>query len=38
MDMTKIKVSFIKTIEDWINNYPRAMFEYKSSNDILLNI
>lgn len=37
-DMTKIKVSFIKSIEDWINNYPRTMFEYKSSNDILLNI
>ena len=37
-DMTKLKVSFIKEIEDWINNYPRAMFDYKSSNMILLNI
>mgnify|MGYP002869417900 CR=1 FL=1 len=36
-DMTKIKVSFIKEIENWINNYPRAMFDYKSSNMILLN-
>lgn len=37
-DMTKIKTSFIEEIEDWINNYPRAMFDYKSSNMILLNI
>lgn len=36
IDMTNIKVSFIKKIEDWINNYPRAMFDYKSSNMILL--
>ena len=28
---------FIKEIEDWINNYPRAMFDYKSSNMLLLN-
>lgn len=38
IDMTKIKVSKIKEIEDWINNYPRAMFGYKSSNMILCNI
>lgn len=37
-DMTKIKASFIKEIEDWINNYPRAMFDYKSSNMVLLSI
>ena len=37
-DMTNIKVSKIKEIEDWINNYPRAMFDYKSSNMILSNI
>ena len=37
-DMTNIKVSFIKEIENWINNYPRAMFDYKSSNDVLSNI
>ena len=36
-DMTNIKVSEIKKIEDWINNYPRAMFDYKSSNMILFN-
>ena len=35
IDMKDIKVSFIKEIEDWINNYPRAMFDYKSSNMIL---
>ena len=38
IDMKDIKVSFIKEIENWINNYPRAMFDYKSSNDVLLNI
>lgn len=35
-DITNIKISFIKEIEEWINNYPRAMFDYKSSNMILL--
>lgn len=29
---------FIKKIETWINNYPRAMFEYKSTNMILFEI
>ena len=29
---------YIKRIEDWLNNYPRAMFDYKSSNMILLGI
>lgn len=38
IDMTNIKVSFIQEVEDWINNYPRAMFDYKSSNDVLLDI
>ena len=37
-DIANIKVSFIKEIEDWINNYPRAMFDYKSSNMVLSNI
>lgn len=27
IDMTNIKVSFIKKIEDWINNYPRVSVE-----------
>ena len=38
IDMKNIKVSFIKKIEDWINNYPRAMFDYKSSNMVLSEI
>ena len=33
-----ISKEFIKQIENWINNYPRAMFDYKSSNMILLSI
>lgn len=37
-DITSIKVSFVKKIEEWINNYPRAMFDYQSSNMILSNI
>ena len=37
-DITNIKISKIKEIENWINNYPRAMFDYKSSNMILSNI
>ena len=36
MDMTNLKVTFIKKVEEWLNNYPRAMFDYKSSNMILL--
>ena len=38
IDMKDIKVSFIKKIENWINNYPREMFDYRSSNEILLDI
>ena len=34
----EISQEFIKEIEDWINNYPRAMFDYKSTNMILSNI
>lgn len=33
-----ISKDYIEKIEDWINNYPRAMFDYKSSNMLLLNI
>ena len=33
-----VKVIFlIKEIENWINNYLRAMFDYKCSNMLLLN-
>lgn len=34
-DITQISEEFIQWIEDWINNYPRAMFNYKSTNKIL---
>ena len=33
-----ISKEFIKQIENWINDYPRAMFDYKSSNMILLDV
>ncbi len=33
-----ISKEFIQQIENWLNNYPRAMFGYKSSNMLLLNI
>lgn len=35
IDITPISDEFIQKIEDWINNYPRAMFNYKSTNKIL---
>lgn len=34
-DITPISEEYIQKIEDWINNYPRAMFNYKSTNEIL---
>lgn len=34
-DITPISEEFIQYIENWINNYPRAMFNYKSTNEIL---
>lgn len=34
-DITLITDEFIKEVENWINNYPRAMFKYKSTNQIL---
>ena len=34
-DITPITEEFIQWIENWINNYPRAMFKYKSTNQIL---
>lgn len=38
VDISQLKQSRIKEIEDWINNYPRQIFGYKSSNMILLKI
>ena len=34
-DITLISDEYIKQIEKWINDYPRAMFNYKSTNQIL---
>jgi len=38
VDITPISEEFIQKIENWINNYPRAMFNYKSTNKILSEI
>lgn len=38
IDIKPFSIRKIKEIEDWLNNYPRAMFEYRSSNMILSNI
>lgn len=35
IDITPISEEFIQHIENWINNYPRAMFNYKSTNEVL---
>ena len=35
IDITPISEEYIQKIEDWINNYPRTMFNYKSTNEIL---
>lgn len=34
-DIGKISKTKIKRIELWINNYPRRIFKYKSSNDLV---
>ena len=36
IDISTITTKHIQFIEDWINNYPRAMFDYNSSKMILL--
>ncbi|NLX64222.1 MAG: IS30 family transposase [Clostridiaceae bacterium] len=33
-DISKISTAKIKSIEKWINNYPRRIFGYKSANEI----
>ena len=38
VDITPIAEEYIQKIENWINNYPRAMFNYKSTNEILSEI
>lgn len=34
-DISKISIRRIKYIESWINNYPRKIFNYKSSNQMV---
>ncbi len=34
-DINQITEEFIQYIQNWINNYPRVMFKYKSTNQIL---
>ena len=34
-DITLISDEYVKQVENWINNYPRAMFKYKSTIQIL---
>lgn len=38
ISIDEITNEFIQFVEDWLNNYPRAMFDYKSSNMVLSNI
>lgn len=33
-DFTSIKPADIRKLENWINNYPRGIFDYYSSNDL----
>jgi IS30 family transposase len=35
-NIDKLKESEIKRIENWINNYPRRMFGYKSANQMVI--
>ena len=35
-DIKNFSVAYIKKIQDWINNYPRKLFNYKSANDIFM--
>ena len=37
-DIKHFSSSYIKKIQDWINNYPRKLFNYKSANDIFYEI
>ena len=33
-DFSKLKPKELKRIEDWVNNYPRKIFGYKTANDM----
>ena len=34
IDISKVSKKKIKYIEEWMNNYPRRIFGYKSANDL----
>ena len=33
-DIKNFSIAYNKKIQDWMNNYPRKLFNYKSANDI----
>lgn len=33
-DFSKIKKNELRRIEDWVNNYPRKIFKFKSANEM----
>lgn len=35
-DISKISEKYLKTIEEWINNYPRKILGYRSANELVL--
>jgi|GEM_PF-6405987 IS30 family transposase len=35
MDIGKLAVKELQCIEDWVNNYPRKIFGYKSANEMI---
>ena len=37
-DISKYTGTEIQRIEDWVNNYPRRIFEYKSANDMYFQV
>lgn len=37
-DFSKLKPKELQRIEDWVNNYPRKIFGYKSANDLYVAI
>ncbi len=34
IDIKNLLDAYIKNIQDWMNNYPRKLFNYKSANDV----
>lgn len=37
-DFSKLTIKELQRIEDWVNNYPRKIFGYKTANDIWMEI